>query len=108
MPRTFVRNKSTKSSNNGTASTKNKKNKTKVKVEPEFIEDFPKGTRLEARCMKDQEAVIISDGQLVKTSNGRLMVRGVHNACKTNVSVFISQDKYDAAVKVASKKGKKK
>ncbi len=103
MVRTFVRNKSNKSSN-GAVATKPKKNKEKVKVEPEFIEDIPKGVRLEAHCMKDKESVIVTDGQLVKTSNGRLMIRGIHKSCKTKVNVFISQEKYDAAVK----KGKKK
>ncbi len=75
-----------------------------IKSEPEFVENIPKNVRLEARCMKDKESVIVSDGQLVKTSNGRLMIRGIHKSCKTKVSVFISQDKYDTAVK----KGKKK
>lgn len=91
---------STKSTNNKSAT------KTKVKSEPELVEDIPTGVRLEAHCMKHKESVVVSKGQLVKTSNGRLMVRGIHKSCGTKVNVFISQGKYDDAVK-AVKKAKK-
>ncbi len=83
---------------------KEKKVKAKVKVEPEFIEKIPKRARLEAHCMKDKESVIVTNGELVKTSNGRLMISGIHKVCGTKVNVFISQSKYDDAVK----KGKNK
>ncbi len=77
--------------------------KEKVKAEEIVVEQFPKGLRYEARCMKDQEAVVVSEGRLVNI-NGRLAVRGIHKKCGTTVFAFTSQTKYDDA----KKKGKKK
>ena len=81
---------------------KGKVKKEKVKAIEELVENFPKGMRYEARCLKDKEAVIVSEGRLVKI-NGKLAVRGIHKSCGTTVFSFTSQAKYDAAKKATGK-----